>query len=412
MVGHDIGPGPARPEYGDLGRRDDGRYVAGPVRTGIGQRDGRAAQFFRRHGPRLDIGVHAVEAAAQVRGIPVGDVAQHGDEQAIVGVYGDTEVDLGMNPDAFRGAVVPAVELGYRRDTGGQRPHQPHGDVLPRLPILDIRILHHGRGGNLGVGLRHTLRHGPPHAAKRFERFGFRDIGRGLLDIADRDNPSPSGRRHQIQVDPELSRQRADRRRRLDRRTRPSAFRFHAGLLGDRIVLRAQTADHAAGIVVRSLGKTHQRTAHFDHVTGLGEQFCDAAGLRRRHFDHRLVGFHAEQRLIGNHRVALMDMPGDDLGLLQAFAKIGKQKITHWALRMLFGRLTGGFVGEGYGPAGGGGNAVRRHGVTVFGPRAGRNDVITRHPLDRREEAQEIRARQAGPRSRRRSRRYRAPRGR
>ena len=59
------------------------------------------------------------------------------------------------------------------------------------------------------------------------------------------------------------------------------------------------------------------------------EQLLDAARLRRGDLDHRLRRLDRDERLIGRDVLARRDMPLDELGLLQAFAEIGKTKDVH-----------------------------------------------------------------------------------
>jgi len=49
----------------------------------------------------------------------------------------------------------------------------------------------------------------------------------------------------------------------------------------------------------------------------------------RGHFDHGLVGLHGNEGLVGDHVIALVDMPGDDLGLFEAFTEIGQVELAH-----------------------------------------------------------------------------------
>ena len=53
----------------------------------------------------------------------------------------------------------------------------------------------------------------------------------------------------------------------------------------------------------------------------------------RGHLDHGLVGLDRHERLIGNHVIALIDVPSDDLGLLEAFTEIRQDELAHGSLR-------------------------------------------------------------------------------
>jgi hypothetical protein len=52
--------------------------------------------------------------------------------------------------------------------------------------------------------------------------------------------------------------------------------------------------------------------------------FDNAAGDRRLHLHRRLVGHHVGELLILLDHVADLDVPGDDLGLGNAFADVGQ----------------------------------------------------------------------------------------
>ncbi len=64
--------------------------------------------------------------------------------------------------------------------------------------------------------------------------------------------------------------------------------------------------------------------SHRDHIplgaVGRDKHPCYGRG----HLDRRLVGHHIDQGLVLSHVVAGFDVPGDDLGLGDAFAHIGQ----------------------------------------------------------------------------------------
>lgn len=83
-------------ENGHSGWDHDRRRVLAAQHAEIRQSDGVAAQFLGRNPACGNVRVHPVEAAAQVGGIAVGDIAQHRNEQALGQVDGDADVDLGQ----------------------------------------------------------------------------------------------------------------------------------------------------------------------------------------------------------------------------------------------------------------------------------------------------------------------------
>ena len=82
-------------------------------------------------------------------------------------------------------------------------------------------------------------------------------------------------------------------------------------------------ADHRAGIGGGRLLERNQRRADLDDVALGAEQLGDPACPWRGHLDHRLVGLHRDQRLIGDHLVARADVPLHDLGFLQPLTEVG-----------------------------------------------------------------------------------------
>ena len=113
-------------------------------------------------------------------------------------------------------------------------------------------------------------------------------------------------------------------------------------LLGDLDLVRARRrGDHLALTGVFGLDH-HQRRADRDLVADLAGQFHDRARHRRFHLDRRLVGHHVGDVLVFLDPVADGDVPGDDLGLGDAFADIGQLEgeASHYASFMIFLRAS------------------------------------------------------------------------
>src|SRR5579875_918276 len=102
---------PPGAEDRDLRRDDDERGEAAGEHAEIGQGDGLPAQFGDRHGARPHIGLHALKAPPQIGGVAGADIAQHRDEQPLLGVDGDAEIDLRPSYQALRPgeAATPAT---------------------------------------------------------------------------------------------------------------------------------------------------------------------------------------------------------------------------------------------------------------------------------------------------------------
>ena len=67
----------------------------------------------------------------------------------------------------------------------------------------------------------------------------------------------------------------------------------------------------------------HQLRTHRQHLADLAAQREHRPGHRRRNLDRGLVGHHVGQHLVLGHRIARLDMPGDQLDLGDAFAEVG-----------------------------------------------------------------------------------------
>src|ERR1700738_3264999 len=94
-------------------------------------------------------------------------------------------------------------------------------------------------------------------------------------------------------------------------------------------LLAPELADDGAGVLARALRKFHQRSANLDQVALASKQVRNAAAPGRGYFDNRLVGFNRNERRIGDHVVALVDVPRHDLGFFETFAEIRQCELTH-----------------------------------------------------------------------------------
>ena len=99
----------------------------------------------------------------------------------------------------------------------------------------------------------------------------------------------------------------------------------------DGFVAARHVADDGPRIGVGFALESDERRANMHDIVRLAEELFDMSGLRRGDLHDRLVGFHRDERLIGPHLVAFLDVPFDDLGFLHAFAEIGKVEDLHVA---------------------------------------------------------------------------------
>ena len=141
-----------------------------------------------------------------------------------------------------------------------------------------------------------------------------------LLDVGERDRALRAGPREIGDVDAELGRAPASCGRRA-----PTEARHHGGLGRSRLDL----ADDGAGVGLRGIGECYQRRSGLDDVADRRVQPGDEPGIGGRDLDHGLVGLDRDQRLVGDDVIALADMPGDDLGFLEALAQIRQVEDAH-----------------------------------------------------------------------------------
>ena len=172
----------------------------------------------------------------------------------------------------------------------------------------------------------HPLRHGAAHAPQRLAGSDLGEAARSALHVGAGDRAAGAARLYQIKIDIELAGERAYRGK---DRNRPRRCRLGAALRRSLDLLATKLADDGAGILARALRKLHQWSTNLDQVTLASKQVRDAAAPGRGHFDDRLVGFNRNERLIGDDMVALVDVPGHDLGFFKTFAEIRQCELAH-----------------------------------------------------------------------------------
>jgi hypothetical protein len=85
-----------------------------------------------------------------------------------------------------------------------------------------------------------------------------------------------------------------------------------------------------------------ERSADRHLIADFAREFDDDAGHRRLHLDGGLVGHHVGDRRVFLDAVADGDVPGNDLGLGNAFADVGQLEgeAGHYASFMIFLRAS------------------------------------------------------------------------
>ncbi|MNF82727.1 hypothetical protein D3C84_650380 [compost metagenome] len=294
----------------------------------IGQGEGRAHHLLGRDRARLDVGAQARNAFLQVLGRARADVAQHRHEQTVRGIHGDAQIELGVTLERQPLAIEPAVEHRFGLTGGGDRLGDAHQWIARLRPAMQIGVADNEHRHHLGVRARHVDRHAAPHPAQLVaaELVAGR-LGRGF-DIAPGDQASAAGTDQATQVDAQLAGQLAHRRGRA-RRQVLAGRRRGADEEAVRLRLAAafQTTDHGAGIGLALVGQ--QRLADMQDVAFGAEGLGHHTVVGRGDIDDGLGGFHRDQQLVGLDRLAGLDVPLDDLGLLQAFAQVGQFEVFH-----------------------------------------------------------------------------------
>ena len=121
-------------------------------------------------------------------------------------------------------------------------------------------------------------------------------------------------------------------------RVRARAGSAGASACGRRFSSRPSSPTTVPVSCFRTFGKLDQGRAHLDEIALGAEQARDAAAPRRRDLDHGLVGLDRHQRLIDDDVIALVDVPGDDLRLFEAFAEIRQHELAHGEFPHRFSR--------------------------------------------------------------------------
>jgi hypothetical protein len=269
---------------------------------------------------------------------------------------------------ALRARVEPGVEARLRLAADGNRAQQPHGVVGAGLPALDVRVVGHRAFHDVVACQGHALRHRAAQAAQHFElavvaaerargahrarrgrqrraERGCEVLGRRRQaragggqarahDVVHGDEAFPAGAVDRGEIDAEPSGELACRGNSAQPRGAAATPRpAPRGRCRELFVAHGHVAHHGAGgggggfqrrPGAGAAGEIHQRRADGDGVTRFAMQRDDAAGMRRGHLDHGLRRLHRHQRIVDLHGIADGHVPAHDLGLLKAFAEIGK----------------------------------------------------------------------------------------
>ena len=117
------------------------------------------------------------------------------------------------------------------------------------------------------------------------------------------------------------------------------------GLLGGRLNRAVSKRPFFLAVVdrlrsaVRARGLDHRQHGADRHlVADFAGELDHLAGDRAFHLDRRLVGHHVGDLLVLGDRVADLDVPGDDLGLGNAFADVGQLEFVPHQSAITFSR--------------------------------------------------------------------------
>ena len=207
--------------------------------------------------------------------------------------------------------------------------HEPDGDIFAFAPFLDIRLVGHGGAHHLGVRCRHALRHRAAHAAQRLGRARFGETLGGAFHIRACDRAAGPAGLHEVEVDVELARQRPHSRKYLQ----GARGRRRRGFASSRLARTELAHDGPRVLPLPILCEFDQRSADLDQIALAAEQARDAAALRGGDLDHGLVGLDRHQRLIDDHAITLVHVPGDDFSLFETLAEIRQHELAHGSFR-------------------------------------------------------------------------------
>src|SRR5262249_24555330 len=131
----------ARSDDSNLRRNDDEVGEASPDHAEIGEGNRGAPRSLGRDRPRRGVGPQRVEAVAQVARVALADIAQHGHDEAALGVDGNADVDALDQPALPRLGIVPGIERRLGLAGGGDGAHEADGNVFALAPIVDVRLV-------------------------------------------------------------------------------------------------------------------------------------------------------------------------------------------------------------------------------------------------------------------------------
>ena len=228
--------------------------------------------------------------------------------------------------------IVLGVERWLGLACGGDRADEADGDVVALVPVLDIGVVRYPGRATSACACA-ISRHCAPHAAQRLRRASL-----GMLLAARSTSarvivpPGPRGVHHL----------RSTSSLRASARTAGRTGSAPGACAARPLVSRAATSCRSrpsspTTVPVSSARPSEfdQRRPDLDHVALGAEQPRDTAAQRRWDLDHRLVGFHRDERLVGDDVVTLVDVPCDDLRLFQAFAQIRQIELSMRVTPML-----------------------------------------------------------------------------
>jgi hypothetical protein len=135
------------------------------------------------------------------------------------------------------------------------------------------------------------LRHGAPHPPQGLGRTGIHHALGRAFHVRSGNGTAGAGCLHQVEIDVELARERANRGKNLER-ARASACGLRARLArGDALFAAVDLADDGPGILLLTFRKLDQWRPHLHHIALAAKQPSNTTALRRRDLHHGLVRF-------------------------------------------------------------------------------------------------------------------------
>jgi hypothetical protein len=201
----------------------------------------------------------------------------------------NANIDSFEEPPLARFSIIPRIERGLGRASGGNGAHEPDRHIFAFRPVCNIGLVGYARPDHACMRSRHSQGHRASQSPQWLGRARLGEAFGGALDVRSRDRSPGPGRLRQVKVNVELARKCPHGRKGLKALQR-CRLGWQPGS-SEAALLALQFPDHRASIRFGPLGKFDERSAHFYEVPLGAKKAHDAAALGGRHLDDCLVSF-------------------------------------------------------------------------------------------------------------------------